>query len=308
MLLLNLIGALGLSILAAAPAPLPDNYQNNTLPQTVSMCPDIVLERMNIEFNYGVSHAFRIDFTESAWNVLNLSSSTDSFSMFGYFYVAGKASFEWYQDQDSEDEYFNLSSVDFYRFEGSYFQDDLGYFMPFPLAWQGEVNGQLQTIYEINTNVFKGLNVGGNTTSIVDSVTETDYAYVHKHIAQFQSGANPRYDLSVSDFVTFKQRIRNIVYTSALNSVQAYQQGYAVGEGYGYNNGKRDGKAIGYQEGLNASSDSALAGSLFAAIIGVPFDVLNGINGFMIWGLPIVSIIVTLLFIGVLVAIVKRFI
>lgn len=88
-----------------------------------------------------------------------------------------------------------------------------------------------------------------------------------------------------------------------------------VGSAYqnGYNTAKAasDSEAYskGYQDGVESvSSAGAVMMSLFGSVVSVPINVMNGMSGFMIWGVPIISIIISFLFIGLLIWVVKRFI
>lgn len=87
-----------------------------------------------------------------------------------------------------------------------------------------------------------------------------------------------------------------------------YDEGIADGNasGYqrGYNQGYADGKK--YAENSSASFPSLVA--LFGAIADVPITILNGLAGFSVWDIPIISILITLLFVFMVIWIIKRFI
>lgn len=85
----------------------------------------------------------------------------------------------------------------------------------------------------------------------------------------------------------------------------AYQNGYNTGKANAdttlYNKGYQDGEA-------SVGSAGAVMMSLFGSVVSVPVNVLNGLSSFMIWGIPVISIIISFLFIGLLLWVVKRFI
>lgn len=91
-----------------------------------------------------------------------------------------------------------------------------------------------------------------------------------------------------------------------------YQQGYRVGfeEGWkdGDESGYNRGYAVGYQDGSDASATGSVVANLFGAVIGVPIGILNGFTPFVIWDVPIVSILITFLFAGIIIWVVKKFI
>lgn len=91
----------------------------------------------------------------------------------------------------------------------------------------------------------------------------------------------------------------------AMANPRAYSDGYsagkAVGKEEGYNQGYAEGRADYASEYQNA--DMA---SLFEAFIDFPLMLLSGLSVFSVWNIPIISIIVTFLFLGTIVFIIKR--
>lgn len=86
-----------------------------------------------------------------------------------------------------------------------------------------------------------------------------------------------------------------------------YQDGYTVG----YQNGNDEGRAVGYNEGYNAGVNSVTSGSmavvsLFGGIASVPINILNGLSEFTIWNVPIINILVTFLFIGLIAFVIRK--
>lgn len=77
----------------------------------------------------------------------------------------------------------------------------------------------------------------------------------------------------------------------------------------GFRAGKQAGYAEGHQDGIDeAGGASGIVGSLFGGIVSVPLDILNGLSPLVIWNVPIVSIIATLLVVAVLLLIIRKFI
>ena len=58
----------------------------------------------------------------------------------------------------------------------------------------------------------------------------------------------------------------------------------------------------------SVSSDTSNMTGLFTAIASVPITILNGLSGFAIWGTPILSVMITLLFLALLLWLIKMFI
>lgn len=101
----------------------------------------------------------------------------------------------------------------------------------------------------------------------------------------------------------------------------AYSDGYRDGADIGvagasvsiYNDGYQNGRSDGYQEGYwkgfeDGDSQQDVIGGLFGSIIDVPLQVLRGLTPLAIWDTPIIGIIMTFMFLGLMLWIVKRFI
>lgn len=116
--------------------------------------------------------------------------------------------------------------------------------------------------------------------------------------------SDPTYTLSVS-YPSYLE------YLSTTLDVFLY--GYGSNDG-GYANGYDQGMTVGYQQGYadgsRAPSDeqAATLGGLFAAIVGVPINVLNGLSPFVVWNMPIVSIVITFLMLGIILMVVRKFV
>lgn len=65
----------------------------------------------------------------------------------------------------------------------------------------------------------------------------------------------------------------------------------------------------GYNNGLNAvTNDTASLTSLFGAIASIPLTVLNGLSAFTIWNTPVIYLIMTFVFIGLAVFVIRKLI
>lgn len=90
-----------------------------------------------------------------------------------------------------------------------------------------------------------------------------------------------------------------------------YENGYNAGRGdgeqTGYQAGYEEGRRVGYNQGQASVTDETTAVmNLFGAVISVPIGVLNGLSPLAIWNTPIIAIIVTFLFMGVVFMILKK--
>lgn len=74
---------------------------------------------------------------------------------------------------------------------------------------------------------------------------------------------------------------------------ETFQQGYDAGDDAGYQRGWHEGR-VKYEQEI--SDSGFLFPSLFSAVLGVPFSVLNGLGDFAVFGTPLISISITLLF------------
>ena len=99
----------------------------------------------------------------------------------------------------------------------------------------------------------------------------------------------------------------------------AYQQGKDQGYQEGYMDGLSDGKTDGYDEGLaqgrqegfiegqnSVTSESTAINNLFASLVSVPINVLNGLMPMAIWNTPIVSIMITFMLLAMLMWLIRK--
>lgn len=85
------------------------------------------------------------------------------------------------------------------------------------------------------------------------------------------------------------------------NYRDGYNEGIAAGRDQGYARGYNDGQA-------SVTTESGTLLLLFGSIADVPIAVLEGLGGLVIWNTPIISIIISLLFVALIVWVIKRFI
>lgn len=102
----------------------------------------------------------------------------------------------------------------------------------------------------------------------------------------------------------------SLFYQARFNS---YGDGYEVGNRVGYQNGYSEGYDLGYDEGFQEGVESLEEGgfaitTLFGSIVNVPINVLNGLAPLAIWNIPVVSIIVTFMFIGLVFWLIRKMI
>lgn len=108
-------------------------------------------------------------------------------------------------------------------------------------------------------------------------------------------------------------------YYSTLIST-GYNDGYKQGQNDGYQSGLSAGKQIasqvsyqngynkGYNDGSSTLAPSTTIWALFAAIAGVPTEVLNGMSNLSIWNVSILSVLFTLVFLALILWIIRKFI
>lgn len=113
------------------------------------------------------------------------------------------------------------------------------------------------------------------------------------------------FTLSVSDLISW---IRPYVASYVGISTNGYSEGYSDGRSVGDKEGYDRGYDVGYDAGINETGPATTIMSLFGAIVSVPIDILNGLSPLVIWNVPIISILMTFLVIGLIIFIVKRFI
>lgn len=92
---------------------------------------------------------------------------------------------------------------------------------------------------------------------------------------------------------------------------QGYQEGYADGlsDGRtdGYDDGFIDGRNQGYREGQNSvTTESTAINNLFASLVSVPINVLNGLMPMAVWNTPIVGIMITFMLLAMLMWLIRK--
>lgn len=92
-----------------------------------------------------------------------------------------------------------------------------------------------------------------------------------------------------------------------------FPNGYEVGYSAGKRVGVEEGKTIGYNVGYQVASEElnsagGLITALFAGVVGIPISVINGLGGFAVLNVPIVSILISMLVLSIVIFIIKRII
>lgn len=156
------------------------------------------------------------------------------------------------------------------------------------------------------------------TFSDTASFTLTDRVVVGDH----GSTSNLVSDLQflISDVGDGEEALERFLTMSGGRALAEYNEGYGDGAVYGQGSviasaqseGYSIGREAGYSEGYNVGYADAtnvdVVGGLFGAIVDVPLQVLRGLTPLVIWDTPIVGIILTFMFLGLMLWVVKRFI
>lgn len=92
---------------------------------------------------------------------------------------------------------------------------------------------------------------------------------------------------------------------------QGYQAGYvdglSDGRTDGYDDGYWVGRNDGYREGQNSvTSESTAINNLFASLVSVPINVLNGLMPMAVWNTPIVGIMITFMLLAMLMWLIRK--
>lgn len=87
------------------------------------------------------------------------------------------------------------------------------------------------------------------------------------------------YETLINEFETYKSNYNE----------ETYQQGYLNGQN-------------------SVSSQVSWLTTLFSAVIGVPIEILNGLNTFVVFNIPIVTLMISFLMLGIILYIIKRLI
>lgn len=114
---------------------------------------------------------------------------------------------------------------------------------------------------------------------------------------------NESYNLGLFDYICA------MAVSSQNNAnVDGYYSGYQTGYEDGQDFGHSEGYTEGYWDALESGDNSSghIITSLFAAVFSVPQNVLNGLGKFVIWDTPLIALIITFLFMGFALIIIKR--
>lgn len=99
-------------------------------------------------------------------------------------------------------------------------------------------------------------------------------------------------------------------YSDGYGNGAIYGQGSVIAsaQSEGYSIGREAGYSEGYNVGYADGNEFDVVGGLFGAVVDVPLQVLHGLTPLVIWDTPIVGIILTFMFVGLMLWVVKRFI
>lgn len=210
--------------------------------------------------------------------------------------------------------------------------------------WDGSYyasNGRFATEL-INNATYFLYAYASTTTSIVEKGANTIFAYNTAtssassptsalHFSYYPdvmnytwaSGENEDMRLSVP---SLKRTLEGILYNMGkqtdsplVNGQAAYNQGWEQG----YNDGLSDGRTDGYDDGFidgrnqgyqtgyvagqnSVTSESTAINNLFASLVSVPINVLNGLMPMAIWNTPIISIMITFMLLAMLMWLIRK--
>lgn len=222
----------------------------------------------------------------------------------GKTYVAVKASCSW------SGGVFTLESVEFASFSSPTFYT-VPQYVGFPYVFSAfSVNGSYyvyENSYGIPTTINKFSSSAYNVFGYGSSSSVSPRAVYGRVFTPTTSGP---YDVSMNDCSSWLDNLEPVLANAFMVNAPDYTNGYNKGYVAGYhdiNQGKIDqAYQNGYQDG--AGSTSSHLTSLFGAVVGVPISLLNGLSPFVIWNIPIISIMVTFLFFGIALFMLKKFV
>lgn len=237
------------------------------------------------------------------------TEETHAFS-FGYTYQLYYVSLVFNTDTTS----FDVSALHFAKFNDSYGATYRMGNLPSPIGWTS-YSVSTGTAWYVDERSPVGLVSDALSASNL-SVSSTTYypqdgttpAYLRTGLGSTNSG--PYYlTYDVSDMIAYID-----TYLAPYVSIaeQDYSQGYWQGYEVGYADCEEDNRFAwtqeGYQQGLEAQGNATIMANIFGSLVQVPIDVLNGLTPFVIWDVPLFSIILTIVVFTIIVFIIKRFI
>lgn len=92
------------------------------------------------------------------------------------------------------------------------------------------------------------------------------------------------------------------------SQLEAKDRAYQDAWNNGYAKGKDDGYTIGMRVGQAMTSTGGSMLSLFGSVADIPITIINGLSSLTIFNIPIISIIITILFLALIIWVVKRFV
>lgn len=226
---------------------------------------------------------------------VTLTSDTDIYLDIGYSWLAVSASGTWNNGD------FTLTSVDFAKFNGL-FRNNINFAVPYAVS-----------IFSPSTAVYYLYETTEAVTELEKfSIGTQTYEYYNGQIiercALSATTSGPYY--LAPDESAMLSRLEPLMINYFTNQGTPYNNGYTKG----YADGERAVTDSAYQEGYNdgyakavEDTDTAPMLGLFSAIVGVPIAVLNGLAPLAVWNISIISILITFVFIGLVLWIVRKF-
>lgn len=134
-------------------------------------------------------------------------------------------------------------------------------------------------------------------------------SYVETAITSTNSGPYSLYLDSYRCVEFLWPYIQSVTLSTDGTYVTGYNAGYQAGYGDQDTGGYHDGYDAGYDAGLVANNSPVnTMRTLFSIMMTFPIDILNGLNGFVVWDTPVMTILVTFLVMSLVLWVVKRLI
>lgn len=270
------------------------------------------LARKNLEpqnYNPAITYPTQVDLLSDYVNMPNwvygstITLSTDQdcplFDL-NYSYVAVRAYGEWNDDD------FTLTAVDFARFTGLWYQS-FNFDVPYAFDLFTPSTG-VYYLYQ-NKPAITGLDKfavqGTSYYPVGDTYTANRSASVLVRQTLSTTNSGPYY--AYFDENATIANLESMLVSHFTTSAQDYSRGYNVGLGDGRAQADQQKYNEGYQAGLSDAGESAPMVALFSAIVGVPISVLNGLTPLAVWNIPLISILISFVFFGLILWIVRKF-
>lgn len=201
----------------------------------------------------------------------------------------------------------HVSEVQFCQFDGVYTINDVWRMEPAwnPWCMYTRCSGNTSADLSIWSSKFDGYVEKPNAPFSIDSYEYGVGNWGMESYANIStSNEGPYYFRLSIDFLDYIDSWAANMVVSVSDSAKwqdAYQQGWKIGYDYGYQKG-------GIDASVEQVGNIGVIPYLFGGIANVPINILNGLGGFVVWDIPILSVIFTFLFLALVLWIVKRFI